>query len=166
MLEININLLWQFINFFILLYVLNIFLFKPVGEALKKRREEIGDLYRRAEEDRANAEALKQEHDERIRKIEAEMAEIKRNEIKEAQAQKEEIIEEARREAQDIVKKGELKLKVETDKIVDRLQDYISDLSIQIAGKILKTEIDANRHKLMISEFLEKVGEVEWQKRQ
>jgi len=166
MLEININLLWQFINFFILLYVLNIFLFKPVGEIMKKRREEIGDLYKRAEEDRKKADVLKQEHDERIRKIESEIAEIKRKEIKEAQLQKDEIIEEARREAQSIIDKGNLKLKVETDKIVDKLQDYISDLSIQVAGKILKTEIDANKHKLMIGEFINKVGEIEWQKRQ
>ena len=50
-------------------------------------------------------------------------------------------------------------------KELDKLQDYLSDLSIQIAAKILKEEIDINRHKTMIGDFIQKVGEKEWQKR-
>ncbi len=165
MLDININLLWQFINFFIVLFVLNRFLFTPVGQVLRKRQLDIDLLYKKIEEDREAAENFKKAHDEKLRKIQVEIDEIKRNEIKEAQRQRDEILEEARREAQVIIDKGLAKVEIETKKELDKLQDYLSDLSIQIASKILKEEIDANRHKTMIGDFIQKVGEIEWQKR-
>lgn len=165
MLDININLLWQFINFFIVLYVLNRFLFTPVGQVLKKRQLDIDLLYKKIEEDREAAENFKKAHDEKLRKIQIEIDEIKRNEIKAAQRQRDEILEEARREAQVIIDKGIAKVEIETKKELDKLQDYLSDLAIQIASKILKEEIDINRHKTMIGDFIQKVGEIEWQKR-
>ncbi len=165
MLDININLLWQFINFFIVLYVLNRFLFTPVGQVLKKRQLDIELLYKKIEEDREAAETLKKAHDEQMKKIQIEMDEIRRNEIKAAQRQREEILEEARREAQLTIDKGLAKIEIETKKELDKLQDYLSDLSVQIASKILKQEIDANKHKAMIGDFIQKVGEIEWQKR-
>ncbi len=165
MLDININLLWQFINFFIVLYVLNRFLFTPVGQVLRKRQLDIDLLYKKIEEDREAAENFKKAHDEKLRKIQIEIDEIKRNEIKAAQRQRDEILEEARREAQVIIDKGIAKVEIETKKELDKLQDYLSDLAIQIASKILKEEIDINRHKTMIGDFIQKVGEIEWQKR-
>ncbi len=165
MLDININLLWQFINFFIVLYVLNRFLFTPVGQVLKKRREDIDLLYKKIEEDREAAENFKKEHDEKLKKIQIEIEEIKRNAIKEGNHQRDEIIKEAHCKAQDTIDKGLVRIEIETKKELDKLQDYLSDLSIQIAAKILKEEIDINRHKTMIGDFIQKVGEKEWQKR-
>lgn len=165
MLDININLLWQLINFLIVLFVLNKFLFQPVGDVLRKRQDDIKSLYKKIEEERAEAERLKALHDERIKKIEIEIDELKRKEIKAAQAQREEILEEARKEAQKIIDKGLAKVEIETKKELDKLQDYLSDLSVRIASKILKEELSAEKHKKMINEFIQKVGEVEWQKR-
>lgn len=165
MLDINLTLLWQFLNFLIVMFVLNAFLFKPVGAVLKKRQEDIQKLYDAIDSDKKAALALKEIHDEQIKKIEIEIAELKRTAIKEAQAQKDEILEEARQEAQAVVNKGLEKVKNETQKELDKLQDYVADLSVNIAGKILKQEIDKSKHKQMIDEFIQKVGEIEWQKR-
>jgi len=165
MLDININLLWQVINFLIVMFVLNKFLFGPVGQILKKRQADIELLYKKIEDDRIAAEKLKATHDESIKKIQFEIEEIKRSEIKAAQRQRDEILEEARREAQAIIDKGISKVEIETKKELDKLQDYLSDLSIQIASKILKQEIDVSKHKVMIGDFIKKVGELEWQKR-
>ena len=41
MISINATLLIQIINFLVLLYILNCFLFKPVLENVRKRRESI-----------------------------------------------------------------------------------------------------------------------------
>jgi len=165
MLDININLLWQLINFLIVMYVLNRFLFVPVGDILRKRQQDIAELYKKIENEKTDAEQLKKFHDEKIKKIEIEIDELKRKEIKDAQAAREEILEEARKEAQQIINKGVAKLEIETKKELDKLQDYLSDLSVRIASKILKEEIDGKKHKIMINEFIQKVGEVEWQKR-
>ncbi len=165
MLDININLLWQLINFLIVMYVLNRFLFAPVGDILRKRQQDIADLYKKIENEKNDAEQLKKFHDEKIKKIELEIDELKRKEIKDAQVAREEILEEARKEAQQIINKGVAKLEIETKKELDKLQDHMSDLSVRIASKILKEEIDGTKHKKMINEFIQKVGEVEWQKR-
>jgi F-type H+-transporting ATPase subunit b len=165
MLDININLLWQIINFLIVMYVLNRFLFKPVGETLRKRQEDIKSLYQKIDDEKKEAERLKAFHDEKIKKIELEIDELKRVEIKAMHTQREEIIEEARKNAQLELNKGISRLEIETKKELDKLQDYLSDLSIQIAAKILKEEINPEKHKKMIGEFIQKVGDIEWQKR-
>jgi len=165
MLAININLLWQIINFLIVMYVLNRFLFAPVGDILRKRQQDIAELYKKIENEKNDAEQLKKFHDEKIKKIELEIDELKRKEIKDAQVAREEILEEARKEAQQIMDKGKAKLEIETKKELDKLQDHLADLSVRIASKILKEEINADKHKKMVGDFIAKVGEVEWQKR-
>ena len=59
----------QILNFFILLFLLNKFLFKPVMAAMEKREEEIANTVKNAEVKLAEAESLVENYEKKISEI-------------------------------------------------------------------------------------------------
>lgn len=125
----------QIINFLVVFFILKKFLYKPIFELLKKRKETIQGGLENAEKARLSLE--KTLGDEK--KI-----------LKNAQLHAKLIIEDAKNEAIDIAKKINDDAKKQTEKILIDAQD-------QIARESLKTEkrLAVNVSKIAV-EFLEK----------
>lgn len=58
MIDINITLVWQLINFLVLLVALNIILFKPVRRIMRERQQEIGDAFTEAKSSQDRVQGL------------------------------------------------------------------------------------------------------------
>ena len=106
------SLIFYSINFFLLLYLLNRFLFKPVNKMIEERKkmsEETADNLEKSRKDLTNLELT-----------------IKEN-LKEANAKTQEIIDGAKKSASDIVDKSADDAKQKADKILENTQKEINE---------------------------------------
>ena len=58
MIDINITLVWQLVNFLVLLVALNIILFKPVRRIMQERQQDIGGAFTEAKTSQDRVQSL------------------------------------------------------------------------------------------------------------
>lgn len=163
MLELKpLALLAQLVNFAVLMWVLHLFLFRPIREVLEKRRRTIEESFREIATQNEAARQNRREYEARLERIEAELTEMKREAIRDAQRQKEEIIEEARQEAKSIVEKSRVSIENETLLVLASLRDHLVQLSIRSAERILDEKLDETKHLAVIERVLAETEKLQW----
>lgn len=148
----------QVVGFIILVILLRKFLFTPVLGMLANRQKDISDTFDKIENDRKAAESLKQEYESRITQIEAEARTRIQEAIKEAQASKDTIVNEARDQASAIISRGKSEIENERDKAIVALRREVASLAVGAAGKILERNLDEEAHRKLVDDFINKVG--------
>ena len=147
--------IWTTIIFTLLLIVLKKFAWKPILGAVDERNKSIEDALKAA--DKAKEEmALLNTDNERI----LSEARIERDVLlKEAREMKDEIVNEAKdqanAEADKILLATKEQINNEKMKAITELKNQVAEISIDIAEKILKSELsDKKKQKELISEAL------------
>ena len=147
--------IWTTIIFTLLLIVLKKFAWKPILSAVDERNKSIEDALKAA--DKAKEEmALLNTDNERI----LSEARIERDVLlKEAREMKDKIVNEAKgqanAEADKILLSTKEQINNEKMKAITELKNQVAEISIDIAEKILKSELsDKNKQKELISEAL------------
>jgi F-type H+-transporting ATPase subunit b len=155
------NLIFNIINFFVIMWLLNRFLYRPILQIFAERKQRIEDGLAEAERvrteaaaDRARLESQIEEErrssQERLRDAVSRSEEAARRRLDEANAEAESLVARARTEAEQI--RGQA---------LTGLQGEIAELSVRAAGKVLQAELDASRHRQLIDKFLrEELGEL------
>ena len=147
--------IWTTIIFTLLLIVLKKFAWKPILSAVDERNKSIEDALKAA--DKAKEEmALLNTDNERI----LSEARIERDVLlKEAREMKDKIVNEAKdqanAEADKILLSTKEQINNEKMKAITELKNQVAEMSIDIAEKILKSELsDKNKQKELIAEAL------------
>lgn len=155
------TIVFTLINTLIIFLIFRIFLFKPVGKILDKRKEMAAAAITDAEKAKAEAEAAQKEYTDRLADAKAEAAEIIKQATFRAQKREEEILNEANQKAADIRTKAEENIEREKRQALNEVKNQISDLVIMAAGKVAQKEISASDNEEIISQFLSEVGAAE-----
>jgi F-type H+-transporting ATPase subunit b len=163
--QLGINpifLLSQIVNFAILAFLLQRFAYKPILNALDKRRERIEkglEDARLAEEARANAESERQRILDEARS-EAQGIVAEANARGDTQAAK--IIEEARSQAQAILEDARADAEAERNRMLSEMRGQISALAIAAANQLIGATLDEQRQMELVNEFFSgvKAGKV------
>ena len=140
--------IFQICNLLILTAGVKHFLFKPVQQILAKRKEEIEASYTEAEKAEGDAQAMKEEYETRLASAKEEAAEIVKSATARANARGEEL-----------VSKGDAEIESERRKAAGELKNDISQLALDIAGRVVEKEIDPETHKELIDDFISRVGD-------
>lgn len=109
--------IFYLINFLILMGVLTRFLYKPFLNMLATRKQSIKDALDNAELINRRADEKMEQYSKRISKVEEESREIIRTAKIQADAQARDIIEDARKEAGDIIAKAEKTIEKEKKRL-------------------------------------------------
>ena len=138
--EFNAAFVIQIINALLLFGVLTFILFKPVTKFLNKRTENIQSSIDEAEVKLSEADKLRAEYEKQLRDIKNE-----RNAI--------------------IGKATETRLQIEGDKqrMLEEVKAEVSSLVIAVASKVIEKELDEASHRNMIQNFIDEVGDVQWE---
>lgn len=143
MVEVSIDksIFIQFVNFVLLVFILNALLFRPIRQAMKKREEKIS-------EDRGEAKRLDQEAEIRLNKWnkgleEARKAGLERQEQlrKEGKDEERVIISKMRKEVEDHLEKMRAEMAKDTEAARATLKTEAETFSVEIAEKILGRSI-------------------------
>ncbi|HEX9023752.1 MAG TPA: ATP synthase F0 subunit B [Geobacteraceae bacterium] len=137
MINLDITFIFQLVNFLVLMLVLNVVLYKPVRKILADRAAEISGGHEKAA-------ALDLEVQEKMAQYEARLrdAKIKATEErgllkKEAQAHEAEVLDQARKEANQSLAVIKGKVTEEADAAKDILKEQAKSLSLEICEKVL-----------------------------
>ena len=154
---------WTFVaqicNLFIQMYLIKRFLFKPVNDMLEKRRALADAQIREAEQAKADADAIKTEYEQNMKKAKEKANEILITAQKTAALQSEEMLKEATAQAAALKSKAESDIAQEKRKAVNEIKDEIGGMAVEIAGKVIEREISEEDHAKLIDEFIANVGE-------
>ena len=147
---------WMLISFGILAFILMKFGWPIVLKALNKREKDIADALNAAGEMEKRMSQLKADNEALLKEAKIQRDEILRN----ARATSEQIIEEARAkatvEADRIVENARENINYEKLKAMHDLKNQIANLSIEIAEKLVKSELsDKQRANDFVARELE-----------
>ena len=144
----------QVVSFLILVYCLYKFLFKPIMESIETRQKQIADAYTEAEESKKEYEGRKAEFENMIKLADEEVAEKLKQALRDANSIKERKIEEANLEIKRKSKLAENNILNEKEKALTELKGQTGALGVQIASKILKEELNPEKHQNLINNFM------------
>lgn len=147
----------------VIVYILYKLLYNPVLEFLAKRREKIEGQLNDAEQALNEANALKAQYDEKLKDIAKEKSEILDNARKVAQDREREIIEDAKNEAGVIKNRALLDIKREEDRAKDDMKKQIIEISTIMASSYVATNLTDEDQNKLLNEAIESLEGTEWQ---
>ena len=151
--------LGAFVNFFILLFLLKKFLYKPVLGMLEKRHDQVMGNMQAAADAKADAEQLRAEYAAQLKDAKNEAQEIINNATKIGEQTKANIIAEAREEAAKVSAKAQEDIQREKTQAINELRSEVASLAILAAEKIVGKSIDVKDHEDMVNNFVKEVGD-------
>jgi len=156
--NINATLIGQTIAFFIFVWFCMKYVWPPLMAAMEERKKTIAEGLAAGERGQKEQELAEKRAREVLHEARSEASDI----INLANVRAGEMVEEAKNKAleeADKVKKsaeGDIALQVASAKEV--LRGQVSTLAITAAEQILKSEIDASKHKVMIDKISSQLG--------
>ncbi len=154
--------IFYLINFLILMGVLTRFLYKPFLNMLAARKQSIKDALDNAELTNRRADEKMEQYSKRISKVEEESREIIRTAKIQADAQARDIIEDARKEAGDIIAKAEKTIEKEKEKAMEEMKQEIAVLAVMAAEKIVEREIQRAGQEAIVEEVIRQARSTGW----
>ncbi|MEA3356121.1 MAG: F0F1 ATP synthase subunit B [Candidatus Bipolaricaulota bacterium] len=156
---INWTLIFNLINFAILLYLLKRLLFKPALAYLDRRRERIAARMEKAREDEEKAARLTQEREETLKAA----YEQSQRTVERARTQEEKIIstakEDAKKEAERILTAARDQIEKERRSMERDLRRAYAEIAVLGATRVLEREITADDHRRLLDEFIASLEE-------
>lgn len=135
--------------------ILKKFLFKPVFTVINKRRETILAELTEASEKNIQAQTSLENAQAKIDESEREASNIVIQARVQAEKQAEIILEKAKEDAAEMIRKAENASKHTHDVMLDQMRNEISDLAVSIATKVIGSVIDEKRQKKMSDKLLD-----------
>jgi len=150
----------QLINFTVLLFILQRFLYKPMLDMLEKRKERIRESMDYAERVKKESERAEADYQKKIEESRREAQEIITRATQQAERAREEVLAKAREEAREIKNKAMADVEYERKRVMADLRTEVADLAILAAGRVLGKELDAAMHRKGVADFLAETGKL------
>lgn len=149
---------WMLVSFTIVFLILRKFAWKPILNILKQREESIEKALKAAEDARLEMQKLQANNEQIVAEARKQAETI----IKEAREIKEKIIAEAKQQASVEAEKvyAATKLAIENQKIqaMNEIRNQVAELSVLIAEKIIRKELQNNdQQKAYIKTLLDEL---------
>jgi len=148
---------WRSLNFAVLAGFLYWLLAKKIKEFFVGRRDEIKIALEQAKAAKEEAEQKYIEYTAKLEKATDEIAGISEIIKSQGLAEKERIIEDARRAAEKMKEDTQARVEQELKKAGNLLRAEAVKLSVEMAEELLKRNIKAADHDVMVKDYLDKV---------
>ena len=151
--------LFTLLNMVLTFLILKKFLFKPVNQMIDDRQKEIDDLYADAANAKQDAETMREDYSRKLAEAKETSAQIVSDATQEANRRGDEIIRQARQDADALREKAGADIALERKKALNEVKNDISRIALDIAGKVVEKELDSKEHERMIEGFLRDRGD-------
>jgi F-type H+-transporting ATPase subunit b len=155
------DLLWRTLNFAVLAIVLVKLLSKPFASGLKGRQQSIREEFEDLEDRKAEADKAYQVYEEKLAAIDQEIDEIIQNAIAQGEAEKERIIEDGKRAAQDMKRQAEMAIQHELAEAKLKLREDVANQAVLMAEELIRKNLQEADQVKLIEDYLAKVGTVQ-----
>ncbi len=151
-------LFWMVLTFLIVMFILKKFAWRPILSSLKEREDSIENALESAKKARDEMGKLQADNE----KVLAEARNERNEMLKEAKEVKQNIIQEAKgaatKEAEKIIESARQEIQNEKTAAINEMKESIASLSVQIAEKILKKQLDdPAKQKDLMNQYLKNI---------
>ena len=151
--------LFTLLNFLAVFFVGKKFLWGPVMKIITDRQKEIDDMYTSAGEAQTEANAMREEYQQKLADAQATSERLVKEAVARGQNREEEIVRQANEEASAILAKAAADVQLEKKKAVNDAKDEISDMAMAIAEKVVGRELNAKDQAALVDHFIDELGD-------
>ena len=152
---IDINLVWQIINFCVIMFIFKKKLFGPVSRIISERKALITKDMDDARIDKENAEKERLTAEAELKKAKAEALKILVEAEKKSEERKDAILKDAHAQREKMIKSDEAEVEKQKEIAMKDLQVYARNLISDFTEKLVSNKTAST----LIDEAIDKVGE-------
>lgn len=152
------NILISIIAFGVLYFLLQRYAFGPLFSIMEKRRELVASQLNDAANNKAQAEQLLAQQQEALEQARKEASEIIERARQSAAKQAEDIVRAAKEESVRLKEEAVQSIENEKNKAIEAVRSQVGYMSVLIASKILEKQIDEKSQSELIDQYLKEVG--------
>jgi F-type H+-transporting ATPase subunit b len=145
---------YTLVTFTLVAIVLRLKAWGPIVEMVEEREKQISNAIDSAKKERAEAEKQLAEARQAGAEARREAAELMRKNQAEVEKFREELMAKSRAEAEALKAEAARTIQEERAKAVAEVRAMAADLGVEIAKKILSSELDAAKHKALAEQYL------------
>lgn len=152
------QLFWSWIAFGLLFFGLSKIAFPPIMNMLQERSDTIRESLDAAEKTREEAATLFDDYKQQIADARAEAQKIIEEGRKLGETMKDEIVQKAKAEGEQVAKRAAADIEREKELAVAELQGRIADLTVEAASRVVGAQLEKEGHEALIEQYLAEVG--------
>lgn len=160
----NLGITWtgfigQAVNFLLALYVMNRFLYQPIFNMMDERKSKLADSLKDAESAASAAADAATEKSAVMDEARREAQEVRAQATRDAEKIAQEVRSRAEQEATDIRMKAQEEAQSTADNALADVNKQVADLTIQATEKLLGRQLEnVGEQRRFVTDFLEKSG--------
>jgi len=149
---------WTLVTFLVVAAVLAWKVWGPLTKMIDERERSIRESVEQAAREREAAEKLVAQQQAAVQEARREAGELLRRSQADVEKARDEAMARARHEAEELLAKARAQIEEEKTRAIAELRDAAIDLAMGAAGKLLSRSMDDAAHRSLAEEF---VGQVE-----
>lgn len=138
-------LIFQIINFCILLWILNRLVYKPLLTILEDRRKKVADSLKKAEETTRASQEVREKLEDELKEAREKAGHIVARAEKQAQETTKNAQEKSAQQAQEIVAQAKKAADAEKESVIADLKNEIADLVVDASQTVLGKEVSSSQ---------------------
>ena len=158
MLTLNLNILWTVVNILVLFVLLRKFLYRPVMNVIEQRQKQIDDAIADAEGKKNDAQAVLAQAQDKLQNVDTEAAQRREAYEKQAEVEKQQLLADARKQADAIVAAGKASAEAERQSKLREADAQTTALARAMCEKLLARNLTAQDDARLLDDLLEKAG--------
>jgi F-type H+-transporting ATPase subunit b len=156
--NLNITILIQAINFLILIFLLSRFLFKPLTTFLADRSAGIARSLAEAKTAHEAAAKAQTEYQAKIRETQREIAALREQGQREAEAERQRLLQASREEAGRLVVQAKAEIEAETKRAKASLREEAAGIALAAAERLLGRAVTSDDQKRLAEQYVRELG--------
>ena len=145
---------WTLVTFLTLLFILSKFAWGPIIKAMNAREDGIKSELDNARREREDAQRLLDDHRGLLDQARRERAEAVEAGRRDAERLKAEILDEARKQREQLMKQAETQIAAGLRQARAELKGEAAELAIQVAGKLMGKNLDDATQRRLVDDYL------------
>jgi len=158
MISLDKSLIVQVVNFVILLLILHRLLYKPLLAKMEERTAAIKSSLDEAQAARAEAARQQEQNAEQLRAAYAEAAAIRAAALKEAADEQRKLVEQATREAKQLVDTARAQTDADIRRAREELRREVSEIATSVAEKLVRRSLRDEDHRRIVDDAIARIG--------
>ncbi len=153
------GLIWQTINFIVLLILLRIFLYKPVVAMLDARAQRVRESMEQADQARRAAEQAEADRQTLLAETRREAEQIRARADEQAKRILADAESRAHERQQQIEEQAEASARQIEERVMAQVRSQLADLVVTAVDRVTRGAVDANAQRGLVQQFLTASGD-------
>jgi F-type H+-transporting ATPase subunit b len=156
--NLNMTLLVQMVNFLILIVLLHRFLYKPLTQFLATRADGIKRSLEEAKAAREAASKAQQEYEARIAATRREAAALRESAVREVEEERQRLLKVSRDEAARLLTEAKAQIEQEVKRAKAELRAEVVGLSLGVAERLIGRSLTTDDDRRLAEQVVQEIG--------